>query len=138
MRNFRHRFARQDFSSGISYGKSLNGIIYIVIYYNDNCLLGHANTSQTVTCIRTTAYTNINNKQSNHDICAVIVFCAMSSVAISRGILLDCASKDEATAYEGGYVMEPVRGHHHDVAVLDDKSLGPSVMREMSIFIDCT
>lgn len=68
----------------------------------------------------------------------VMVFCMMSRAAMQRGLLLDCGQARLRSVFRGGFVMEPHVGLHRNVAVLDGRALYPSIMREVSIFIDNT
>lgn len=80
------------------------------------------------------------SSSSMWDSCAnntgVMVFCMMSAAAMAKGMMLDCGRSMGRRTFTGGFVMEPKIGLHRSVAILDGRSLYPSIMRELCIFID--
>lgn len=54
--------------------------------------------------------------------------CALSSDAVEADMLIDWSKCERELRYEGGKVVEPVRGVHKDVIVCDYSSMYPTIM----------
>lgn len=54
--------------------------------------------------------------------------CALSSDAVSADMLIDWSKCSRVLKYEGGKVMEPIRGVHDRVVICDFSSMYPTIM----------
>lgn len=59
--------------------------------------------------------------------------CEISSEAIQQGKQIDWSRATRDIRYEGGKVLEPVKGHHRDVVVVDYSSMYPTIMIDARI-----
>lgn len=54
--------------------------------------------------------------------------CEVSSEAIEQGKKIDWSEAKRKVKYEGGKVLEPIKGHHKNVVVVDYSSMYPTIM----------
>lgn len=59
--------------------------------------------------------------------------CEISSEAIEQGKQIDWSETTREVRYEGGKVLEPVKGHHKNVVVVDYSSMYPTIMIDARI-----
>jgi len=59
--------------------------------------------------------------------------CEISSEAVEHGKQIDWSKTTREVKYEGGKVLEPVKGHHRDVVVVDYSSMYPTIMIDARI-----
>lgn len=59
--------------------------------------------------------------------------CEISSEAIEQGKQIDWSNTTREVKYEGGKVLEPVKGHHRNVVVVDYSSMYPTIMIDTRI-----
>ncbi|OBR02031.1 DNA polymerase pol2 [Colletotrichum higginsianum IMI 349063] len=53
---------------------------------------------------------------------------AISSEALSRGMMLNWSTSNKDQEYRGGFVLDPKRGHHLSIIVCDFSSMYPTIM----------
>lgn len=56
-----------------------------------------------------------------------------ASYSTARGYLIQWSKCSIPQSYGGGYVMEPIRGLHHNIVVCDFKSMYPTIMASCNI-----
>lgn len=59
--------------------------------------------------------------------------CALSSDAAALDMLVDWSKCERVLKYEGGKVLEPIRGVHDDVVICDYTSMYPTIMTDARI-----
>lgn len=59
--------------------------------------------------------------------------CALSSDAVDADMVIDWSRCERELKYEGGKVVEPIRGVHRDVVVCDFSSMYPTIMVDARI-----
>lgn len=59
--------------------------------------------------------------------------CSYAAEAVSKDMLIDWSRAERELRYEGGRVMDPVRGLHSDVIICDFSSMYPSIMIDGNI-----
>lgn len=52
----------------------------------------------------------------------------VSSIALSKGMMLNWSVSSRDQEYKGGFVVDPTRGHHRSVMVCDFSSMYPTIM----------
>lgn len=62
-----------------------------------------------------------------------MVACHFSSYLISKGMLMDWSQCDLRIGYEGGTVLEPIKGVMKNVIVCDFSSMYPTIIRDIGI-----
>ena len=60
----------------------------------------------------------------------------MSSYALHKGMVMDWSEDNNTSRVQGGHVIDPIRGIHKEVTILDFASLYPSIMVSANISPD--
>lgn len=69
----------------------------------------------------------------NRYVSGTMASCAASSFCISRGMIMDWSQCDLRIGYEGGIVLEPIKGLHKYVTVVDFSSMYPTIIIDVGI-----